>query len=137
MCSLDYAEVYPKGVLAHVSIRMRGVHDRNRHERATRDIGAALQKSPLSGPRLVLKQPGFINAYATVLGFDERGGFWSLTYWFIHEPQPKDAQLHLTWAKVGIDVTFTVPAERMAAALESIESLREYPWRVQETESGP
>ncbi|MGO4250556.1 hypothetical protein AB4Y87_25480 [Paenarthrobacter sp. RAF54_2] len=136
VCTLDYAEIYPAGVMVHISIRFRGAFDRRRYETERMQVEAAHNNSPLSGPRLVLKQPGAINAYASMISFEDRGGFWTLAYWFIHEPLPEETQLHLSWAETGIDVTFTIMEERITTALSAMEDLTELPWADQETGNG-
>jgi hypothetical protein len=116
---------------------MRGTFDARQHENAGLQVEAAYRRSPVSGPRIVLKQEGATNAYGTMLGAEDRDGVWVLSYWFIHDARPEEARLHLSWSEAGIDVNFTIGQESMTEALDAVEDLTELPWTTQETEIGP
>lgn len=136
VCTLDYGEVYPQTVRAHISIRFRGPDAVRKIDQAWHQIQAAARNSPLTGPRLVLKQPGVLNAYGTIWHFADSGGFCTLSYSFLHTMRPDSALFHLVWAERGNDVIYAFTADDVIFALSAIENLSELPWGQQEWEDG-
>ncbi|MFK0009724.1 hypothetical protein ACIQTZ_21995 [Paenarthrobacter sp. NPDC090520] len=134
VCTLNYAEVYPEGVTASISIRFRGRVSDSEDGAARHQIDAAAKGSPVSGPRLVLKQAGALNAYGTLISVEGEPGFWTLRYWFIHRTLPVECRFHLVWSEAGIDATFVLSEGPMAAALDAMEDLTDWPFPIENDE---
>lgn len=78
-CTLNYAEVYPFGLMAQISMRFRGPLALDTQPELSQQPGSSLWNKPGVGPRLTFVQKESMESPAGVVTHEGHHSFWTIT----------------------------------------------------------
>ena len=121
-CTLNYAEVYPFGLMAHISVRFRGPLALDVQRELSQQSDSYLWNKPVVGPQLTLEQEAGALP-AEVVTHEGHHSFWTITFWFDQEITGSALSMTSSWPEQGIECAFPVAGEDIGAALEEATEL--------------
>lgn len=122
-CTLNYAEVYPFGLMAQISVRFRGPLSLDMQRELSQQSGSYLWSKPGLGPQLTLEQQESMASPAEVVTHEGHHSFWTITFWFDQEITGSALSMSFRWPEQGIECSFVVPGEDIGRALEEATEL--------------
>jgi hypothetical protein len=116
-CTLNYAEAYPFGLMAQISVRFRGPLSLDTQRELSKQSESYLWNKPDLGPQLTLKQEESTASSAEVVTHEGHHSFWTITFWFDQQITGSALSMTFRWPEQGIECAFPIPGEDIGRAL--------------------
>lgn len=116
--SLNYAEVYPFGLMAQISVRFRGPMEIEQMREIAQEAQSYLRGNAANGPRLNIKQQGTEEAVAEVLTMEGSSTLWTISFWLEAQITRNALLLHFSWPEREISEHFSVTTDNLNSALD-------------------
>jgi hypothetical protein len=124
-CSLNFAEVYPQGIMAQLRVRLVEPISIEMQRDISGEASSYLYNSPNSGPQLTAFTKISSPARTELVNHEGHIGIWTFNYWWDEEMQRASVELFFSWPERGLEASYILEEKDIAAALDQSVQLWE------------